>query len=157
MKYIFGLFCMGLLVGAGPRAQQNMEITFDQIFPLGVQEKLGLDKLNSTEKEELRNHVESLLVVAIQVGYANAMEETGSKKARDDQDPVIESQIDGDFEGWTGETIVKLVNGQIWQQIDYYYHYHYSYMPDVLVYKSRSGWKMKVEDIDEAVQVERLK
>jgi len=41
----------------------------------------------------------------------------------------IESQIDGDFEGWEGDTIIKLMNGQIWQQTEYYYYYTYSFMP----------------------------
>ena len=70
---------------------------------------------------------------------------------------VIESQIDGDFEGWEGETIVKLMNGQIWQQTEYYYYYHYAFMPKVLIYKSGSGYKMKVEGIEKAVRVKRLK
>lgn len=70
---------------------------------------------------------------------------------------VIESKVDGEFEGWDGETIVKLMNGQIWQQARYHYEYHYAYMPDVLIYKSGSRWKMKVEGTDEAVEVERLK
>ena len=33
---------------------------------------------------------------------------------------VIESKIDGTFEGWSGETIVILTNGQVWQQNEYY-------------------------------------
>jgi hypothetical protein len=70
---------------------------------------------------------------------------------------VIESQIDGDFKGWDGETIVKLMNGQIWQQTEYYYHYHYAFMPDVLIYNSGGGWKMKVEGVDKSVKVERFK
>jgi len=70
---------------------------------------------------------------------------------------VIESQIDGEFEGWEGETVVKLMNGQIWVQTEYYYEYHYAYMPDVLIYQSRGGWKMKVEGIDRAVGVEQLR
>ena len=70
---------------------------------------------------------------------------------------VIESQVDGDFEGWEGETVVKLMNGQIWIQTEYYYEYHYAYMPDVLIYQSRGVWKMKVEGIDKAVGVEQLR
>lgn len=70
---------------------------------------------------------------------------------------VIESKIDGDFEGWEGETIVKLMNGQIWQQTEYHYYYHYAFMPDVLVYNSGGGWKMKVEGVDKAVRVQKLK
>ncbi len=70
---------------------------------------------------------------------------------------TIESKIAGDFEGWAGETIVKLYNGQIWQQSEYYYHYHYAFMPKVLVFKSASGYKMWVEGIKKAISVERLK
>ena len=70
---------------------------------------------------------------------------------------VIESKIDGDFEGWEGETIVKLMNGQIWQQTEYHYHYHYAFMPEVLIFKSGSGHKMWVKGVEKAVSVERLK
>jgi hypothetical protein len=70
---------------------------------------------------------------------------------------LIESQIDGDFEGWEGETIVKLMNGQIWQQSEYHYNYHYAFMPKVMVFKSDSGYKMKVEGTDRAVGVTQLK
>jgi hypothetical protein len=70
---------------------------------------------------------------------------------------AFESQIDGAFEGWEGETVVKLTNGQIWIQTDGYYEYDYAYMPDVIVYNTGSGWKMKVEGISESVSVTRLK
>jgi len=70
---------------------------------------------------------------------------------------VIKSQIDGDFEGWEGETIVKLVNGQIWQQIEYYYEYYYAVMPEVLIYRFDGIYKMKVEGTETAVGVDRLK
>lgn len=70
---------------------------------------------------------------------------------------VIESQIDGDFEGWEGETIVKLINGQIWQQSEYYYHYTYAFMPKVLIFKSGVGYKMKVEGVEKVVGVKKLK
>ncbi len=74
------------------------------------------------------------------------------------QSPVaIESKVDGKFEGWDGETIVKLMNGQIWQQQEYYYHYHYAYNPKVLIYKSGNSIKMKVDGINKAIRVSRLK
>jgi hypothetical protein len=37
--------------------------------------------------------------------------------------PSIESTISGEIEGWDGETIFKLDNGQIWQQAEYDYTY----------------------------------
>jgi len=70
---------------------------------------------------------------------------------------VIESQIGGDFEGWQGETIVKLTNGQIWQQIEYYYYYHYAFMPKIIIFKSAGGYKMKVDGVDRAIGITRLK
>ena len=66
----------------------------------------------------------------------------------------IESRIDGEFEGWEGETIGKLMNGQIWLQTEY--HYHYAYMPEVLIYSSGSGYKMKVDGVNRAVGVRRI-
>ena len=70
---------------------------------------------------------------------------------------VISSNIDGDFEGWDGETIFKLDNGQIWQQSSYAYMYHYAYRPEVMIINVNGTSKMKVEDVSEMVEVTRLK
>jgi hypothetical protein len=86
--------------------------------------------------------------------------QVGSRKSTPkSQSPqaAIESQINGTFNGWEGETIVKLMNGQIWQQSEYYYHYHYAFMPKVLIYISGGGYKMKVDGIEKSVGVTRLK
>jgi hypothetical protein len=71
--------------------------------------------------------------------------------------PVIESAITGEIEGWDGETIFKLDNGQIWQQAEYDYTYFYEYHPDVTIYQTSAGCRMKVEDEDETVLVKRIK
>ena len=70
---------------------------------------------------------------------------------------VIESRINGDFDDWEGGTVVKLINGQIWEQTEYHYEYHYAYMPSVLIYNSGGGYKMQVDGVDEALGVRRLK
>ena len=70
---------------------------------------------------------------------------------------VIKSHISGEFEGWDGDTLFMLDNGQIWQQSSYDYMYHYSYHPEVLIINVNGVWKMKVEDVDEMIEVERLK
>jgi hypothetical protein len=70
---------------------------------------------------------------------------------------VIHSYIDGAFEGWEGETIFKLDNGQIWQQSSYAYMYHYAYRPEIMIFNDGGTWKMKVEDVDEIIYVIRLK
>lgn len=69
----------------------------------------------------------------------------------------IESQIDGNYEGWAGETIVKLMNGQVWQQSEYYYTYRYAFMPKVIIFRAGAGYKMKVDGVDKAVGVIRLR
>jgi hypothetical protein len=70
---------------------------------------------------------------------------------------VIESRIDGEFSGWEGETIFSLQNGQIWQQSSYAYKYKYAYSPKILIFKSGSGYKMRVEGVDGDISVTRLK
>lgn len=71
--------------------------------------------------------------------------------------PAIESSISGDFNGWEGETIFKLQNGQIWQQAEYDYEYDYDYSPDVTIYETTAGCRMKVEGEDETILVKRIK
>lgn len=70
---------------------------------------------------------------------------------------VIETRIDGDFEGWEGETIFKFQNGQIWQQSSYAYHYHYSYNPKVIVFKTSNGYEMQVDGVASKIKIKRLK
>ena len=70
---------------------------------------------------------------------------------------AIESQVEGGFEGFEGETIIQLVNGQVWQQSEYWYYYHYSFMPKVIIYKQGSIYKMKVDGVDQSVGVTRLR
>ena len=77
----------------------------------------GLDKLTATELANL-----DAIVTEIAVRLVTAMSVSTTSD-------VIESQIDGDFEGWDGETVFVLTNGQIWQQDSYDYTYHYAFMP----------------------------
>lgn len=69
----------------------------------------------------------------------------------------IESTIDGDFEGWDGDTLFTLSNGQFWQQASASYVYHYAYRPSVTICQVDAGYKMWVEGIDESVYVVRLR
>ncbi|GHC12884.1 hypothetical protein [Thermomonas carbonis] len=93
-----------------------------------------------------------LLALSMSVGFVTLLHPTAAQ-AQD----VIESQIDGEFEGWEGETVIKLQNGQIWLQTEYHYHYHYAYSPDVIIFQTSGGWKMKVEGTDKAVGVRQLR
>jgi len=70
---------------------------------------------------------------------------------------VVNTYIQGDFEGWEGETVFVLDNGQIWQQSSYAYMYQYAYRPEVIIINISGSWKMKVEGVDEMIDVIRLK
>jgi hypothetical protein len=69
----------------------------------------------------------------------------------------VDSRIDGEFEGWDGDTVFTLMNGQVWQQSSYSYFYHYRYSPRVLIFKQGYGYVMKVDGVDRTVQVKRLR
>lgn len=69
---------------------------------------------------------------------------------------AFESQINGAFNGWTGNTVVTLINGQVWQQSSYYYYYYYHFMPRVSVYQTNGQYYMSVEGT-QPVPVMRLR
>lgn len=81
----------------------------------------------------------------------------GSQPQQTPSAEVIESQIDGEFSGWEGETIFKLTNGQIWQQAAYAYTYSYKYRPRVLIFRTSGGYEMQVEGMDRRIRVVRIK
>ena len=141
-------------------AEQYPNLPLDKILTKDEQKEIGVSKLNDIEKENLRILIIKRYLVGFEQGKKEGFKQAAEyiiKRQSATSFDVIESQVEGDFEGWEGETIVKLVNGQIWQQTEYYYHYHYAFMPKVLIYKSGSVYKMKVEGIEKAVSVKRLK
>ncbi len=70
---------------------------------------------------------------------------------------IFESRIAGEFAGWSGGTVFRLRNGQIWQQASDAVTQYHAEMPGVLIYRSGIGYKMKVDGIDQTIPVKRLK
>lgn len=135
----------------------SAQTTLDQLVPVNRQKQLGFDKLSAQQRVEVAKLLQEVYQIGEQEGKKAAMDSKQSSAAGGVASSVIETQIDGDFEGWEGETIVKLMNGQIWQQTEYYYYYYYTFMPKVLIYRSGGGYKMKVEGVEKAVSVERMR
>jgi hypothetical protein len=109
---------------------------------------VGFHRLTSAEMDKLNAW---LLEYTLGVVELISNTEVGGTAA------VIESQVDGNFEGWEGETIFKLLNGQIWQQSSYAYRYHYAFMPKVTIFKSSGGYKMIVDGVSGSIYVVQLK
>ena len=40
-------------------------------------------------------------------------------------------QIEDEWNGWDGDTIVRLTDGSVWRQEEYHYEYRYAYRPSV--------------------------
>ena len=86
----------------------------------------------------------------------NAMKISGGASSSNNSG-LIETRIDGEFEGFEGDTIFKLLNGQIWQQIDGRYTYHYQYSPEVIIISNGNTGKMSIDGVDEPITVMRIK
>jgi len=61
-------------------------------------------------------------------------------------------RIEGSWSGWAGDTVVKLSNGSVWEQVEYYYRYKYAYRPEVSISNNR----MLVAGMNRAVRVRRI-
>lgn len=70
---------------------------------------------------------------------------------------VSSSQIVGAFTGWTGSSIYKLHNGEMWQQARYYYYYYYSYQPRATVYDEGGSYVMRVDGCSVDMEVKRVR
>ena len=73
-----------------------------------------------------------------------------------DCSPAINSYINGTFEGWDGDTVFTLMNGQIWQQTGYDYMYDYDYMPSVTIFSGSGGCNLQVDGVDDTIRVTRI-
>ncbi len=88
-------------------------------------------------------------------GVANPSKSKSSVHSENNQ--TIEAHISGDFEGWSGETVFILDNGQVWQQSSYAYTYHYAYRPKVIIFSTDGSYKMIVEGVSDSILVQRIK
>ena len=145
-------FALAAVLSFGVAQAQNLNLPkVEDLMSSDTFHATGLDKLTPTELAALNQWLGA---------YAQAVLDTygptpttGAASTPD----VIESRIDGAFEGWDGETIFRLMNGQVWQQASYSYVYHYAYSPQVTIYQSSGGYVMKVEGVDQTIGVTRIK
>ena len=67
----------------------------------------------------------------------------------------IESRIISDFNGWSGDTIFELQNGQTWKQDKYQYKYFYAYRPKATIVEIGGRNVMTVKG--KSIRVKRIK
>ena len=72
-------------------------------------------------------------------------------------DVVVDSQIVSNFDGWDGETIFDLANGQVWQQSGPGVAVHVAVRPRAFVYRKAGSFRMQVQGVNTNVPVTRLR
>ena len=151
-----GLFLLTGMVGA---QQGTLELGIEDVMTAQELRDTGVSGLTVPQRKALsgwlNRYTERVITLAVNQGAKEAA--PTRRSARSDCVPAVENTIAGDFKGWDGETIFKLDNGQIWQQAEYDYSYSYSYRPDVTIYETSAGCRMKVEDENETILVRRIR
>ncbi len=70
----------------------------------------------------------------------------------------IESRYVGEFRGWSGKTLFRLENGQVWQQAETSRLVWRSESPMITIKKAVFGsFRLKVEGVNKSVRVKRVK
>jgi hypothetical protein len=122
MRIFQALFIAAAALVTTPKTFATAEdfISLDQLLSKDQQAKLGVTTMRPDQRETLRQALIGLFQRGYQVGRSDGLLAAREPPSRLPPQRVVESQIDGDFNGWEGETVVKLVNGQIWQQTEYH-------------------------------------
>jgi hypothetical protein len=113
----------------------------------------GLDGLAPEELEAL-----DAWLLRYTAGDAEVLQETNDsvREARAERDKQgFVSRIVGDFEGWSGETVFRLENGQVWEQrLDGRYQYRGEPNPEVRIERNWLGfYRMTVTGTGRSVGV----
>ncbi|MDX3966049.1 MAG: hypothetical protein QHD01_05550 [Bradyrhizobium sp.] len=64
--------------------------------------------------------------------------------------------IKGACRGYKRGNTFELTNGQVWEQTSHEYQYQYAYRPDAELDAWGSRGKLKIEDMDEWVEVKKI-
>lgn len=115
MHVHFRPLILGLLVAAGGSAFAQSAPTLEERMSQADFSAAGLDRLSP---EQLRFLNEWLGSKGISASVAPIKKRDGTMDYYPDEGAreVVESSIVGEFTGWHGRTVVKLENGQKWQQ-----------------------------------------
>lgn len=127
---------------------------YDRTFgkPVNNQQEADIDRPDEAMTENAR----------VDEPPAPAPSEFGAEQLKPDIPDFIEARLIGDFNGWSGNTIFHLDNGQVWRQTK---NYIKPYQPPdpipsprVTIEKAAFGsYNLRVEGIKRIVQVRRIK
>jgi hypothetical protein len=131
------------------RSSEPVRITYLMSAP--ELDRAGLGRLTAEQIDALSAWLANYRAAAEHLALSEAQGEGGVAAS----EPEIESRIDGDFDGWVGDTVFRLQNGQIWQQTSPSAKYLFANAPRVHI--SRSPYRLRVEGLAVEISVRRLK
>lgn len=66
---------------------------------------------------------------------------------------VFSGRIDGEFEGFEGDRLFKMMDGTYWIQVQYEFWYHYAYQPEATIMEDGGRYTLTVAG--RSIQVRR--
>ena len=114
----------------------------------------GLDALTPEQLEALDDWL-----VRYTAGEAEVVRSSSEEVREAEKEVEITSRLSSDFDGWNGDTIFRLSNGQIWRQrLRGNYSYRGSPAPEVRISKNFLGFfKMEIVETGKAIGVTRVR
>ena len=127
----------------------------------------GLDKLSQQELELLNNWLRSHSVATLDTptasaGAVDSGEDQHELKSEDEDEDrerkTITSKLVGTFDGWDGQSVFELENGQIWAQTSKSkWHTKEVENPVTIIEPGMFGsWRLRIEGFDKDCRVKRI-
>jgi hypothetical protein len=108
------LACLGLgliLNSASADAEDERFPGVEKLMSAQEFREAGLHKLSPDEREALNRWL-----IGYTIGDAPEIRNSNEEVRQADREQQIRARIVGEFRGWSGETVFRLDNGQVWQQ-----------------------------------------
>ena len=140
-------------VNAGP----GVTVTLPAREPVSIAHLMTPEEIEATGLRELEPSQLAALSVWLD-RYQQAVAQRVIESAEEDFSPsvaTIETRIEGGFDGWVGDTIFRLANGQVWQQVSPSAKYYTAEAPRVTI--TRSPYQMHVDGVSIDIEVRRIR
>ncbi len=113
----------------------------------------GIDGLSKEQRDALNRWL-----VRYTAEDSEVLRNTDEEVIEAAKETEVLSTISGAFKGWSGSTVFKLDNGQVWQQRRRGNYAHHGPNPEIIITKNFMGfYRMELVDSGKSVQVQRIK
>ena len=154
MKTLFSLLMATTLwFGASPAEAQTPQtaVPLTTLMAPRDLEVTGVNTLSPAQLDALSQWIDAYRRSAEWLAVADAQGEDALPAEED----AIETAIDGDFDGWVGNTVFRLQNGQVWQQVSPSARYLFAHAPKVTI--SKAPHRLHVEGMTVEIAVRRIR